>query len=155
MVFGHLAVSVLQHRYLKLNLGTVMAAGIFPDLVDKTLCQVLHWTPSGRMFGHTGVGLGFSAAVVGALWGRRAAWTWMLGYLGHLIGDAGGFVPWLYPFAHYDFTQHHGPGLLEILRRALTDPAEMGLELALAAWAAGAVCWPRVKTRGRVSWETV
>jgi hypothetical protein len=137
MLFGHLAISLLQHRYLKADLAPVVAGGIFPDVVDKTLCQVLHVTPSGRMFGHTLVGLAVSTAVVGLLGGWRAARSWALGYLGHLVGDVGGFIPWLYPLVPYDFSAD-SPGLLEILRWALTDPARMGLELALSAWAVGA-----------------
>ena len=138
MLFGHLAVSVLQHRYLKADLVPVVVAGVSPDVVDKTLCQVLHLTPCGRMFGHTLVGLGLSALVVGLIWGRRAAWSWALGYLAHLLGDSHGFVPWLYPFVGYDFPQH-APGLFEIVCRALADPAAMALELALSAWAAWAL----------------
>jgi hypothetical protein len=137
MLFGHLAISLLQHRYLKVDLAPVVAGGIFPDVVDKTLCQVLHVTPSGRMFGHTLVGLAVSTAVVGLLGGRRRAQSWALGYLGHLLGDVGGFIPWLYPLVPYDFSAG-SPGLLEILRWALTDPARMGLELALSVWAVGA-----------------
>ena len=81
MLFGHLAASVLQHRYMKADLAPVVVAGVFPDLVDKTLCQVLHLTPSGRMFGHTLAGLGLSALAVRLIWGRRArpapwGWSW-------------------------------------------------------------------------------
>jgi hypothetical protein len=137
MLVGHLAISVLQHRYLRADLAPVIAGGIFPDVVDKTLCQVLHVTPSGRMFGHTLVGLVATTTVVGLLGGRRAAGSWALGYLGHLLGDAGGFIPWLYPLVRYDFSRG-SPGLLEILRRTIENPARMGLELALSAWAVGA-----------------
>jgi hypothetical protein len=136
MLFGHLAISVLQHRYLRADLVPVIAGGILPDVVDKTLCQVLHLTPSGRMFGHTLVGLAASTLVVGLLGGRRAAWSWALGYGGHLLGDAGGFLPWLYPLVRYDFSQG-SPGLLGILRHVVEDPGRLGLELALSAWAVG------------------
>ncbi|MEE8390533.1 MAG: metal-dependent hydrolase [Anaerolineae bacterium] len=134
MLFGHLAVSVLQHRYLKADLSLVVAGGIFPDIVDKTLCQVLHLTPSGRMFGHTLVGVVLSTAVVDLVGGRRAARGWALGYLGHLLGDAAGFVPWLYPFARYDFPSSP-PGLLEIVRHALAKPDSMRWDVALSVWA--------------------
>jgi hypothetical protein len=134
MLFGHLAVSILQHRYLKADLAPVVAGGIFPDVVDKTLCQVLHLTPSGRMFGHTLVGLILSTAVVGSVGGRQVARSWALGYLGHLLGDVAGFVPWLYPFARYDFPPSP-PGLIEILRHALANPDSMRLDVALSVWA--------------------
>lgn len=134
MLFGHVAVSVLQHRYLKVDFAPVVVAGVFPDLMDKTLCQVLHLTPSGRTFGHSLAGLALSAGVVGLIWGRRAAQSWALGYLAHLLCDAGGFVPWLYPFVRYEFPPH-SPGLLEIVRQALANPATIGPDLALSAWA--------------------
>ncbi len=146
MLFGHVAVSILQHRYLKVDLKPAVAAEIFPDVVDKTLCQVLHLTPSGRMFGHTLAGLTFSTAVVGLIWGRRAAWSWGMGYLGHLLGDVGGSVPWLYPFVQYDFSRD-SLGLLEILRRRLADRAAMRLELVLCVWAICALFWPWMSTR--------
>ncbi len=134
MVFGHLAISVLQHRYLKTDLAPTVAGGVFPDAVDKTLCQVLRLTPSGRMAAHTFAGLAVSTAVVGLVWGRRTARSWALGYLGHLLGDADGFMPWLHPLVCYDFSPDSS-GLLEILRQLLTDPARMRLELILSAWA--------------------
>jgi hypothetical protein len=137
MLVGHLAISVLQNRYLKADLAPVIAGGIFPDVVDKTLCQVLHMTPSGRMFGHTLVGLVATTTVVGLLGGRRAARSWALGYLGHLLGDMGGFMPWLYPLVRYDFSRG-SPRLLDILHRAIENPARIGLELALSVWAVGA-----------------
>ena len=144
MLFGHVTVSLLEHRYLNADLVPVLVAGVFPDVVDKTLCQALHLTPSGRMFGHTLVGLALSAAVVRLIWGRQAGWSWALGYLAHLLGDMGGFVPWLYPFLAYGFPQHYR-GLLEILLQALGNPVSIGLDLIFSAWAIGALCWSRGK----------
>ena len=152
MLLGHVAVSILEHRYLKADLVPVVVAGVVPDVVDKTLCQVLHLTPYGRMFGHTLVGLALSTAVVGLIWGRRVAWSWALGYLGHLLGDAGGFIPWLYPFVHYDFPQRL-PGLVAILRHGLADPAVIALEVAVCVWALCAWCWPSVSARLSVARE--
>jgi hypothetical protein len=149
MLAGHLGVSVLAHRYLKADLVPVVVAGVFPDVVDKTLCQGLHILPSGRMWGHTLLGLAVSTFIVRLLWGRQTAWSWAVGYLGHLVGDLGGQVPWLYPFVQYDFEP--SPGFWEILRRRLEHPAEIGLELVLIGWAALAV-------RGRLGirdWEFV
>ena len=137
MLAGHLGVSVLTHRYLKADLVPVVVAGVIPDVVDKTLCQGLHIFPSGRMWGHTLLGLAVSTLFVWLLWGRQSAWSWATGYLGHLVGDFGGQVPWLYPFVQYDFEP--SPGFWEILRRRLEHPAEIGLELALLGWAALAV----------------
>jgi len=102
MLFGHLAVSALAHRYLKVEFVPVMAAALAPDVVDKTLCQVLHVFDSGRMWGHTLLGLALTTVLVRVIWGREAALGWSVGYLGHLIGDMGGDMPSLFPFIQYD-----------------------------------------------------
>ena len=134
MILGHVAVSALLHRYLELDLAPTMAGGLFPDVVDKTLCQVLRLTPSGRMFAHSLASLALSTGIVRALWGRRAGQGWAAGYLGHLLGDLPTAVPWLYPFASYEFPKR-SPGLWEIVRQALSNPLRMGLEVVLSVWA--------------------
>lgn len=165
MLFGHVAISLLEHRYLKADLAPVVAAGIFPDLVDKTLCQVLHLTPCGRMLGHTLLGLAVSTAAVylarrDVMYSRRScvleliegrkgrpqrtAWSWALGYLSHLLGDMGWFIPWLYPFVDYDFPGSSA-SLAAIVRQALQNRTMVGLELGLWAWAIWALCWPKVR----------
>ena len=93
MLFGHIAVSLLQHRYLKVDLAPVVAGGLFPDVLDKTLCQVLHITPSGRMWGHAFLGLAVSSLIVTTACGSRSAKAWAIGYVGHLVADTGGQVP--------------------------------------------------------------
>ncbi len=133
MILGHLAVSALEHRYLDADLVPVMVAGLAPDLVDKTACQILHLAPSGRMWGHTLVGLALSTLLIDLLWGKRAARSWALGYMGHLLGDLNGFVPWFYPFVSYDFKS--SPSLWHILHNLLRDPVRLGLESALVVWA--------------------
>jgi hypothetical protein len=138
MILGHLAVSALLHRYLDADLKPVIAAGLFPDVVDKLLCQVLRLTPSGRMYAHTLLSVGLSTAVVHKVCGRRTARAWALGYLGHLVADAEGRVPWLYPFREYDFTGSE-PGLFQIVRKAMLRPTEVGFEAALLVWAAYAL----------------
>lgn len=132
MLIGHLAISLLEHRYLKADLAPVLIAGIAPDLVDKTLCQVLHLTPSGRMFGHTLLGLALSTSLIALLWGRRPAWSWALGYLSHLLAD-GDHIPWLYPFIAYEFPP--SPPLWETLLRYLSRPLHLLPELILCFWA--------------------
>ncbi|MBN1877551.1 MAG: metal-dependent hydrolase [Anaerolineae bacterium] len=133
MLFGHLAVSALAHRYLKVEFVPVMVAGVFPDIVDKTLCQGLHWLPSGRMLGHTLLAFAFSTAVVGLIWGKRTAWSWAVGYLGHLLGDAYSEVPWFYPFVSYTFKP--SPDLWENLLKTLLNPVQMTVEILLTIWA--------------------
>ncbi|OQB02182.1 MAG: hypothetical protein BWY25_00708 [Chloroflexi bacterium ADurb.Bin222] len=150
MLVGHLGVSVLAHRYLKADLVPVIVAGVIPDVVDKALCQGLNLMPSGRMWGHTLLALAVSTVVVRLLWGRQTAWSWTVGYLGHLVADVGRDVPWLYPFVQYNFEP--SPGFWEILLRRLQNPAEIALELALLGWAAWAVRTPqRIE---RISVET-
>lgn len=133
MLFGHVAVSALAHRYLKVEFAPVMVAAVAPDVVDKTLCQVLHVFDSGRMLGHTLLGLAVSTLLVRVIWGRAAALGWSVGYLGHLVADLGGDVPWLFPFAPYDVEP--SGGLWEILLRKLRNPSEMVFEAALTIWA--------------------
>lgn len=137
MLLGHLGVSLLAHRYLQADLAPVVVAGVFPDVVDKGLCQGLRVLPSGRMWGHTLLGLTVSTVLAGRLWGRRAASSWAVGYLGHLVADLEGQVPWLYPFAPYDFAP--SPSFWGILRQQLTRPGAIVLEVLLLGWAAVAV----------------
>ena len=132
MIFGHLAVSALLHHYLDVDLETVVVGSVFPDVVDKTLCQVLRLTPSGRMYAHTLLGLTLSTGVVSLFGGRRKARAWALGYLGHLVADSGGWLPLLYPFREYEFSGRE-PGLFEIVQRALQHKVDMGIELVLNA----------------------
>ena len=138
MLVGHIAISVLQHRCLDTELVPSLLGGLFPDALDKTLCQVLRITPSGRMWGHTLLGLGLTTILVGAVRGRRAARSWALGYAGHLAADTGGKLPLLYPFMAYEFEP--SPGFSEIVRRFLSDRQEVALEFGLLA---AALVWMR------------
>jgi len=135
MIFGHLAVSALLHHYLDADLKTVVAGGVFPDVVDKTLCQVLHVTPSGRMYAHTLLSVAISTTMVSMIWGKQKARAWALGYLGHLAADGGGWLPLFYPFKAYEFVGGE-PGLFAILQKALHRKLDMGIELVLFVWAA-------------------
>jgi len=128
LLIGHIAISLLEHRYLKADLAPVLIAGMAPDILDKTLCQVLHLTPNGRMAGHTLLGLALSTGLIALVWGRRAAWSWALGYVSHLIAD-GAHVPWLYPFAAYEFPP--SPSLWENLLRYLSSPLKLLPEIFL------------------------
>jgi hypothetical protein len=138
VIFGHLAISALLHRYLDLDLGPVMAAGVFPDVTDKLLCQVLHITPSGRMYGHTLLGAALTTPLVRKVWGARAARAWAIGYVGHLVGDMDGFVPWFYPFLEYDFRRGE-IGLFDIVVRAMRSSLRVIVESALLVWAVWAL----------------
>ncbi|MGC9348077.1 MAG: metal-dependent hydrolase [Anaerolineae bacterium] len=133
MIIGHLAISILEHRYLNAQLGPVLVGGLFPDLLDKSLCHLLHITPSGRMYAHTVVGLLASTITVRVATDRSTARSWALGYAGHLVADSGGRLPWWYPFQSYAFEP--SPHIDEILKRFLHDRRELALELVLLLWA--------------------
>lgn len=149
MIFGHLAVSALLHHYLDADLKSVVAGGVFPDVVDKTLCQVMRVTPSGRMYSHTLLSAAVSTTVVSLLFGRKRARAWALGYLGHLAADGGGWLPLLYPFRKYEF-EGDEPGLFQILQNALRRKVDMGVELVLLVWAA-AILGNRLSKRKQAS----
>jgi hypothetical protein len=138
VILGHVAISALLHRYLDVDLGPTMASGIFPDVTDKLLCNVLRITPSGRMYGHTWLSVALTTLVVRQVWGMRAARAWTAGYVGHLAADTGGFVPWLFPFRRYEFNTEE-PGLLDLLVRSMRNPARVIVESALLVWAAYAL----------------
>lgn len=133
MLIGHVAVAILQHHYLDADLAPVMAGGLFPDVVDKTLHYVLRVTPSGRMWSHTALSLGLSTGAVWLLAGRRTARSWALGFAGHLLVDGGDEIPWWYPFKSYTFTP--SPGLREILERFAHDRRKIAVEVGLLLWA--------------------
>ncbi len=61
MLFGHLAVAALQHRYTKSALVPVTAAAVFPDAVDKVAHYVLGYNATGRMWGHTLIAAGLTS----------------------------------------------------------------------------------------------
>jgi hypothetical protein len=129
MLIGHVAVSILTHRYLGTEVAPTLLGGLFPDIVDKTLCQVLHVTPNGRMWGHTLLGLTTSTSLIWLLAGKDTAHAWALGYAGHFLADSPLSLPLAYPFKDYNFSP--SPGFREILQRFLDQRGEVALELGL------------------------
>ena len=134
MIFGHVAVSALAHRYFKADLVPVMAAAAMPDVVDKVAHYVFLQGEGSRWMGHTLVSVAASTVSIRVIWGKKAAWSWGLGYLLHLLGEFGGVVPWHFPFVTYDFPPDLGFG--ETLGLSLTNEPRMVLEIALVLWAA-------------------
>ncbi len=132
MLLGHLAASTLLHRCLNVDILPVTFGAIFPDVVDKTLCQVLHLTPSGRMYAHTLLSLMMTTSLVGWLKGPNLAWGWGVGYLSHLLCDIGGFVPWFYPFMPYDFKPNQS-NLSDLFIRIFNATRPLELLLIVAA----------------------
>lgn len=132
MIFGHLAVSALEHRYLGVAFVPVMAAAVVPDVVDKIAHYGFDQYASGRMWGHTLIGAVVSSLIVLAFFGRQNAIGWALGYLSHLICDMGGVVPWFAPFVHYEFPP--AMDFITTLWTGLTKPTLI-VEFGLAIWA--------------------
>ena len=110
---GHVAASVLCHRYLKAELRLALVAGIVPDVVDKLFYHVFHLVPGSRVPMHTLIAWVASTLLVAAVaWflpkGQVRGWApaWFLSYGVHLLCDSplvGGELPFLYPFLYYDF----------------------------------------------------
>ncbi len=111
-VTGHIAASLLVSRRWSLKVRWVVAAGLFPDVVDKTCRHVLHLVPTGRLPSHTLLGLGLTTAA-GYLLGRRRGcagpWVlaWVVGYALHLACDVATLVPLLWPFFSYDWPAYN------------------------------------------------
>jgi hypothetical protein len=143
MLFGHLAVSALEHRYLKAELAPVMVAAVFPDAIDKVAHYIVGLGDGGRLLGHTLIAALVTTLFVWAIWGRYSAASWGLGYLSHLVCDAGHIVPWFYPFVSYAFPPSEG--FLVTLWASLTNVPRMLLEVGLSIWAVVAL-WPRIAT---------
>jgi hypothetical protein len=120
MITGHLAVAALLHRYLNLQATPVLIGSLFPDIVDKGL-QRLDLAPSGRTVAHTLLSCIVTTGFVGRVWGGQAAKSWSLGYLGHLLADADGYVPWFFPWRPASFPRR-ARGQFDLLRALLTPP---------------------------------
>jgi hypothetical protein len=145
MILGHLAIPILESHYLDADVVPTTAGGLFPDVLDKSVCQVLNISTHGRLWGHTVLGLVVSTLIVGALRDRRTAWSWALGYVGHLIADLESPIPILYPFATYSMPD--SPPISETLHHFATDPARLLPELALVIWAAWILLHPKQRAK--------
>lgn len=158
MLFGHLAVSALEHRYLKAEFVPVMAAAVLPDAVDKVAHYVLNETTTGRLWEHTLIGAAASSLLVLLLFGKRNAASWALGYLSHLICDMGSVVPWLYPLVSYEFPP--AEDFVTTLWMGIAQPRII-LEILLSVWALFALrhrlepAMLAIRSRVQKSWRRV
>lgn len=128
---GHLAAAYLAGRTTKTDLRGVMAASMFPDLVDKPVRWLLGITPNDRIPAHTGwfwLGTSLLARWLG---GSRFGQGWVVGYGAHLLCDEvnarlnPGRIYFWWPVKRYDL--HVGPtGLSSSL--ADFSPASRWLE---------------------------
>ncbi|RJP21217.1 MAG: metal-dependent hydrolase [Candidatus Omnitrophota bacterium] len=99
---GHLAFSLLCHRYFNVELISVIVGGLLPDLIDKPLDDLFHITPYGRYAMHSLTGLAIAGLVAYVLFGKQIGLAYSLGHLAHLIADAD-FNPWFWPFYDHQF----------------------------------------------------
>jgi len=99
---GHLSLSILGNRYCKAAWVPVIIGGFLPDLIDKPLDDILHWTPYGRCMMHSLVGLCLAVGIAYLIWGRNTAYSYMVSHIGHLLGDAD-FNPWFWPLHQYTY----------------------------------------------------
>jgi len=131
MLLGHLALPILLKHYLAVEAAPVYAGSLFPDVLDKAL-YMGGLAENGRSAAHTLLGLAISTLLMGLLGGRGRARAWALGYLGHLVCDAGGHVPWLSPFKTYAFVSRRESFWRKLARAFL----QVGvLEVGLIFWA--------------------
>jgi hypothetical protein len=112
---GHLAVVLTQYALPPLSKNKtlflpLLAGGLFPDVVDKTIGYGLKWMPNGRHFAHNIFSLLGLSGLVSLIWGAPTGLAWFWGYLGHLLLDCQGEVPWVFPLKHYPFK----PGNLDL-----------------------------------------
>jgi hypothetical protein len=131
MLPGHLAIAYLLDHYLDFESGPLYAARIFPD-VSENLLRALRVAPAGRGAAHSLAGVAISTLVVTLGRGRPAGRSWLAGYLGHLLGDVDGTIPWFYPFVGYHY-RIRNLTLPQSLLRGLTRPSLA--EIALILWA--------------------
>jgi hypothetical protein len=109
----------------------LLAASLFPDVVDKTIGYIFHLMPNGRHYAHNLFSLGGSSLLVGLVAGRPAGLAWFAGYLGHLLADSARPVPWLFPLRQYPFKK----GRLKIEpTRFLLETLWLGVVLLLRWW---------------------
>ncbi|MCB0193988.1 MAG: metal-dependent hydrolase [Anaerolineae bacterium] len=107
---GHLAIALAQHRLPALStdnnlLKPLLLASLFPDVIDKSLGYGFRVMPNGRHYAHNIFSLLGTTAFVTAVWGKKAGYAWLAGYLGHLLADRNSLVPWLFPLQSYDFKE--------------------------------------------------
>ena len=116
---GHIALAILGHTVLDLDLPATLAATLLPDAVDKSLAQVAHITPGGRYAMHSLAGWATSVAIAWLLGGRKWGRAWAIGHFLHFLGDRGG-IPWWFPFKRYEFTPP--PDLDDFILDVLRSP---------------------------------
>lgn len=132
MIIGHLAFpAILRHYFPELEAAPLYAGSLFPDVMDKGL-HSLELALNGRSIAHTLFSLITTTTIIAIFLGKKLARSWAIGYLGHLICDSGGDVPWLYPFTTYTY-RISSRNLWQKIKRWLTNPNPF--EIILTLWA--------------------
>lgn len=146
---GHIALGVLCHTYLDMDLPTALGAVLAPDLVDKTLSHVARCTPSSRYLMHNALAWGTTTAIMYAVGGSERAKAWAAGYLTHLLGDRG-HVPWWWPFKRYAFEPLEDlEGFMAGLFGTSKGRRGLAFEMLLLAWALAMLCGKKRLERKR------
>ncbi len=132
---GHLAVNLILIggiREIAVRLGNgneeeakavpwmpALAAAIFPDLVDKVVCDYWHLAQYGRSWTHNLTAVALFSLAAWAVTGRKGVGlSWAVGHLGHLIGDFA-FVPWFWPWVPYVWPRMDHPIAPAVVATAL------------------------------------
>ncbi len=106
---GHLAVALLEYRLVpptgrgRSVIVPLLAASLFPDLVDKAIRYIFRAMPNGRHYAHNLFSLAGVTALVALVGGKKVGLAWFGGYAGHLLADANNMVPWFFPLVQYPF----------------------------------------------------
>ncbi len=122
---GHLAVALAQASLPPFRRGSkrrplvLLLASLFPDVVDKSIGYLFRLMPNGRHYAHNLFSLGGSTLLLTLLAGRSTGAAWFWGYLGHLLVDMPGMIPWFFPWKQYPFKK----GRLKF------EPIQIGWEL--------------------------
>ena len=146
MLSGHLAFAALLRHYLKPDAAPTVGGSMAPDLVDKALFRWLGVTNSSRTYGHTLLGATVSTLLIRIFWGKSAARSWCLAYLGHLLADSEKHIPWLYPLPGHRFRPFMRPMYAASFWKVITPRP---LEILLLLWASVALLqdWFSLKKR--------
>ena len=131
---GHVSISYLLARSMRLNVGICLVSGLSPDLFDKAMKYILHVYPYGRVIMHSLLGVFVASLVIFLLKGKGWGVSWFVGHLGHLVADFAGdlftpgapFVPWLFPFQEYEWPEG----------KMVFSPVLLLVELVITAFAA-------------------
>ncbi len=99
---GHLAMSLAGAHWARLPYGPAIAATFAVDILDKVFADVLAIAPFGRCWFHTLLSVAVCSILIGKTIRKDWGFSWMVGHLLHLVGDAG-FNPWFYPFVSYQW----------------------------------------------------